>query len=831
MATATAAIKLKFLLIPAIVTALMGTYFTALYIESPAKERDIFKQNSHSVVRRDFRYDTSVINNQQKVNVDEDAELYQNYSFNVNSTLEYRFKYSYEQDLASNQAISIQVTSKPVNRDNPVHVVVKQQKAIVSWQLPLLLETSSGSFQEYSSASRQLCTERNNVTVKHEFVLGVSTSNPQNLSVVASVTPVQDFVVKLDGNGTVTLAASEPKYYQFLFPVNVTHVLLTVKSDDDYCMLVSVQNLSYPAVFDTDQELRYGGIRQTLMNKTGMAISRERFPDGFFVVFVVKADDYECTGKRTASSPMRKKTVHFAIHEMVSYDNYRYAVFGVLGIFAIFYIGVFVSFCFNCGNTIPTELLEPSLVEVENTASSHSPTAASAISPTLDSTDVESELLNSLSCSSPDLIGVDQMSDASSDLNVIRTKKYLVVADLSHKGSGSHVKNSWLYKRHLWIVSLFYALPVIQLVTIYQNMMNDTGDQDLCYFNFLCAHPRWNFTDFNHIYSNLGYILLGILFHISTAHRKFLRRKLSKENRDRLEEHYGIPQHYGLFYAMGTALLVEGLLSACYHICPTRANFQFDTTFMYVICILCTLKIYQSRHPDINAEAQEAFKVLAAVAVLCVFSLFIEDMLVFQIFVFFIHLFACLAISTRVYYMGTWKMNFGAFKRIYCVFRNDFKAGLSNCCRPMYVDRMILLVIGMLTNIGWAMYGLVYRPPDFASYMLGILVTNLFLYFTFYIFMKVWHGEKILCHAIFHMVCAFLFGIPAMYFFINNAATWSKTAAESRIFNRECQVLSFYDNHDIWHFLSAGSLFFFLMTLLTLDDDLAYTPRDEIPVF
>ncbi|EFX79804.1 hypothetical protein DAPPUDRAFT_104073 [Daphnia pulex] len=304
MATATAAIKLKFLLIPAIVTALLGTYFTALYIGSPAKERDIFKrwllllENSHVVVRRDLSDNTSVIKDQQKVNVDNHAELYQKYSFNVSSTLEYRFN------------------------------------------------------QEYSSASRQLCTERNNVTVKHEFILGVSTSNPQNLSVIASVTPVKDFVVKLDGNGTVTLAASEPKYYQFLFPVNVTHVLLTVKSDDDYCMLVSVQNLS---------ELRYGGIRQTLMNKTGMAISvsdieygkdnygRERFPDGFFVVFVVKADDYECTGKRTASSPTRKKTVHFAIHEMVSYDNYRYAVFGVLGIFAIFYIGVFVSFCFNCG--------------------------------------------------------------------------------------------------------------------------------------------------------------------------------------------------------------------------------------------------------------------------------------------------------------------------------------------------------------------------------------------------------------------------------------------------------------------------------------------------
>lgn len=43
-------------------------------------------------------------------------------------------------------------------------------------------------------------------------------------------------------------------------------------------------------------------------------------------------------------------------------------------------------------------------------------------------------------------------------------------------------------------------------------------------------------------------------------------------------QYYGIPQHYGLFYAMGTALMVEGVLSACYHICPTHANYQFGIT-------------------------------------------------------------------------------------------------------------------------------------------------------------------------------------------------------------------------------------------------------------
>lgn len=37
----------------------------------------------------------------------------------------------------------------------------------------------------------------------------------------------------------------------------------------------------------------------------------------------------------------------------------------------------------------------------------------------------------------------------------------------------------------------------------------------------------------------------------------------------------GIPKHFGLFYAMGTALMMEGLLSACYHVCPNYTNFQF----------------------------------------------------------------------------------------------------------------------------------------------------------------------------------------------------------------------------------------------------------------
>lgn len=48
-------------------------------------------------------------------------------------------------------------------------------------------------------------------------------------------------------------------------------------------------------------------------------------------------------------------------------------------------------------------------------------------------------------------------------------------------------------------------------------------------------------------------------------------------------QYYGIPQHFGLFYAMGGSLIMEGLLSGCYHICPNNANYQFGelSVFLY----------------------------------------------------------------------------------------------------------------------------------------------------------------------------------------------------------------------------------------------------------
>lgn len=45
----------------------------------------------------------------------------------------------------------------------------------------------------------------------------------------------------------------------------------------------------------------------------------------------------------------------------------------------------------------------------------------------------------------------------------------------------------------------------------------------------------------------------------------------------------------------------------------TSASPSLDTSFMYMIAGLCMLKLYQKRHPDINASAYSAYACLAIV--------------------------------------------------------------------------------------------------------------------------------------------------------------------------------------------------------------------------
>uniref|UniRef100_A0A3B4A5E2 SID1 transmembrane family, member 2 n=1 Tax=Periophthalmus magnuspinnatus TaxID=409849 RepID=A0A3B4A5E2_9GOBI len=128
-------------------------------------------------------------------------------------------------------------------------------------------------------------------------------------------------------------------------------------------------------------------------------------------------------------------------------------------------------------------------------------------------------------------------------------------------------------------------------------------------------------------------------------------------------------------------------------------------------------------------------------------------------------------------------------------------------------------------------YGVIKRPNDFDTHLLAIAICNLLLYLFYYIFMKLWNGERITRLAIVCIVLTLIFWGCAISFFLQGLTMWQKTPAESRENNKDCILLSFFDDHDIWHFLSSIAMFGSFMVLLTVDDDLDTVKRDNIPVF
>ena len=62
------------------------------------------------------------------------------------------------------------------------------------------------------------------------------------------------------------------------------------------------------------------------------------------------------------------------------------------------------------------------------------------------------------------------------------------------------------------LISIFYFVPAIQFAFQAKETEELTGSMDLCYHNFKCARPWFIFSDFNHVISNISYVIFGLFF-------------------------------------------------------------------------------------------------------------------------------------------------------------------------------------------------------------------------------------------------------------------------------------------------------------------------------
>ena len=410
------------------------------------------------------------------------------------------------------------------------------------------------------------------------------------------------------------------------------------------------------------------------------------------------------------------------------------------------------------------------------------------------------------------------------------------------------------------LTSMFYFLPSIQFVFLSKMQEQYNGSQDVCYHNFECSHYWGSFSDFNHVISNISYILYGIGFIL------IVYRKSSKMKTEFAQVPGGLHQFY-IFYSMGFALISEGLLSVCYHICPTDYSLQFDTVMMYGICLLCLAKLYQFRHPDGLVNAYSFFYFLSFLLVFQIFPLYSTNWYVFGIFIA-LYILGTIYVAHDSYYVGLGRLD-------YIVASTLAQRSLCGCCRTkrgpwpgiIYKKRFILAVIFCCINFLVAIVFTLRKVNDSSKgineAILPILAVNLALYLVYYLGKKASENfsieykaakekakrsqddvidglgdikikfpwRSLFSTAMFCGILSLALGLWGGYYYTHGTTSRSHSPAQSRNINRPCAVWDFYDSHDMWHFLSATAIFLAFLSLLTMDDDFIDVPKNQIDVF
>ncbi|CDQ58858.1 unnamed protein product [Oncorhynchus mykiss] len=808
-----------------------------------------------------------------KTVVQKDAEFDVTYNDTVTSDNQtiYAFNHTVSRNKTEGVRVTVDVLSEGAE-SSPILFVVRQKQAVLSFQVPLILRGLYQRKYPYAHVGRTLCQPpTRSLTETQYFFVDVSTLSSLGTHYQLRISRVDSFTLHTDKKFSFTASPSQPQYFKYVFPDGVDTVIVKVNSEMTFpCSVMSIQDIqAHALLLRTTRMTETNGAFKTTENSGKIrgqimtsVIFRSESRSSRLPRWNSELDDRSKRFFPSRSSPLlmrlqRKRLIFLITKPFLELHMYygnplptegllRNAKINTCFSFLLQNRGVTKTQCKALsgvlsahrggGNLHSTHLMGPvavatTLALATQVLRSGRHTHTHTYRHTCSSLIAKFCVLPYHQCPVYDLdnnVAFIGMYQTMTKTAAITVQKYLCVSDLARKDKRVLSKKYQIYFWNIATIGVFYALPVIQLVITYQTVVNVTGNQDICYYNFLCAHPLGNLSAFNNILSNLGYVMLGLLFLLIVLQRDVIHsRALDRNDLNALE--CGIPKHFGLFYAMGTALMMEGLLSACYHVCPNYTNFQFDTSFMYMIAGLCVLKLYQKRHPDINASAYTAYACLAAVIFFSVLGVvFGKGNMVFWIVFSVLHILATMLLSTQLYYMGRWRLDSGILRRIVYVIYTDC---IRQCSGPMYIDRMVLLVMGNIVNWSLAAYGLLKTPNDFASYLLAIAICNLLLYFAFYIIMKLRSGERIQCMA---MVCILFTAVVwgfALFFFFQGLSTWQKTPAESREHNRDCIVLSFFDDHDIWHFLSSIAMFGSFLVLLTMDDDLDNVQRDKIFVF
>eukprot|EP01100_Stratorugosa_tubuloviscum_P000930 TRINITY_DN1202_c0_g5_i1.p1 TRINITY_DN1202_c0_g5~~TRINITY_DN1202_c0_g5_i1.p1 ORF type:complete len:744 (+),score=299.15 TRINITY_DN1202_c0_g5_i1:22-2253(+) len=396
---------------------------------------------------------------------------------------------------------------------------------------------------------------------------------------------------------------------------------------------------------------------------------------------------------------------------------------------------------------------------------------------------------------------------------------------------GKYLSKELRRSEYFWfsiLCSLFFIIPAVQVAGNIAFSEIGRGDRDACYYNEFCLKPEGYLLPFNNIYSNLGYIVCGLALLIYV--------KILQESKWEV----AVPRDYSLIFAISWAILSEGILSAIYHICPTRAIFQFDSAFMFVIATMGIIEMYR-KFFNTAPRGSRTFLFIASIIFLNYLGSILDAADVnqsgqneeikkrqklFRLLVYlilFIPFF--IIVMIRKFYYHEQKSWFGKSNSVI----NQLK-DRENCLCSKPGRFLVLLITFILITL------CTFVAPDISQMFLGSLSCTLMVAIVAYTIDKFMRAIKkardptkpptnkyyFLLYAIWFLLTAgfLILGLFAMKYFVSPSSDKSDQPWESRNTNTECIILDFYDTHDLWHVLSAMALS--LMTLL-----LCHFDRDE----
>ena len=365
------------------------------------------------------------------------------------------------------------------------------------------------------------------------------------------------------------------------------------------------------------------------------------------------------------------------------------------------------------------------------------------------------------------------------------------------------------YPQFLFLIGIFYILPSLQFVFF------QSRDKNIeCYYNFKCYNKVGVIPAFNSVISNIFYILYGLIYIVIV--RVYHKYKVTDE------KELGIIKTPYLYYALGISLIFEGICSATYHICPTKLNFQFDTTFMFIGGILMFITIYGKRHIEPNPIKIYSFLgFLIFINILPLSGLTTEFEQYFWSGIFVVVAYIMITVSAHLYYGKEYEFELESFKTI---FKNIKQV------KKKDAPKLLMLVTLNCFTLGTYLWAVI-TQANFTDWVLGLIIINMLLYFCYYLIQKIIHREKISFLLWCWIVIDLIIVILSLIFYVKTSTNTFLSPEQSKELNEPCIIFNYFDYHDVWHILSATGLFIFMIIVFFLDSNIVGTVDSNINIF